>query len=58
MAQETFLGRVVTRNSPARLGPAKASEMLENPPGGRPLSLKQTRLFQAVKHGFKPTRLT
>ena len=54
---ETFLGRVVTRKSPTRLKPAKAREMLENPPGGRPLTEKQQGLFGLIASGGRPTRM-
>lgn len=36
---------------------SKAKEMLDNPPGGRPLSKKQRGLFGLVASGKKPTRL-
>ena len=44
----------------ARLAPspAKAREMLRNPPHGQALSGKQERFFRALAHGWKPTRLT
>lgn len=38
-------------------GAAKAREMLQNPPHGRPLSKRQKGLFGLVAGGGKPTRL-
>lgn len=38
------------------LKPAKAAEMLRNPPRGRPLSRKQHNYFEMVKHGGKPRK--
>lgn len=41
-----------------RLGPAKAKTMLkDNSANGRPLSDKQKKLFQAVSHGMKQTKV-
>ena len=41
-----------------RLTAGKAKEMLANPPHGKKLTGSQTRYFQAVAHGWTPTRLT
>lgn len=57
MPQETFMGRVVTRNSPTRLKPSKAREMLHNPPGGNPLTAKQRGLFGLIASGKRATRM-
>lgn len=54
---ELFMGRVVTRKSPTRLKPAKAREMLHNPPGGNPLTEKQRGLFGLIASGTRPTRM-
>jgi hypothetical protein len=34
--------------------PAKAEEMLKNPPHGKPLTGKQKRFFGGLAHGMKP----
>ena len=44
-------------SSSVSFGPAKAAEMLHNPPGGRPLSSAQRGLFGLVASGKKPTRV-
>ena len=46
------------KNSRGRkvLSAGKAAEMLDSPPGGTPLTTKQTRFFQAVKHGMTPRK--
>jgi hypothetical protein len=55
---ETMLGRRVEHHSPARLSSRKAGEMLEHGTvHGKPLSPKQKKLFRAVEHGWRPTRL-
>ena len=54
---ETFMGRVVTRNSPTRLVRAKAREMLHNPPGDKPLTEAQRGLFGLIASGKRPTRM-
>lgn len=41
----------------SKISPAKATEMLKNPPGTGSNSPAQVRLFQMIKHGGKPTRL-
>ena len=41
-----------TKSPPSsRISPMKAAEMLDNPPGGRPLTDKQRGLFGAIASG-------
>ena len=48
-------GTSVARRARAGPSPAKAAEMLDNPPHGKALSTKQRRYFGGIKHGWKPT---
>lgn len=47
----------MARRGRTDISPAKASEMLDNPPHGKALTGKQTRLFQMIKHGGHPTKV-
>ena len=54
---EVMLGRVVARNSPARLSKAKAKTMLrEGEARGHPLTEKQRGLFGLIASGKRPSK--
>jgi hypothetical protein len=54
---EVFLGRVVTRNSPARLSKAKAKKILRHGEvRGHPLSEKQEGLMGLIAGGGRPSK--
>jgi hypothetical protein len=55
---ETFLGRAVHRNSPAKISKSKAKEMLKHGEvQGKTLSEAQQGLFGLIAGGGTPTRL-
>ena len=47
------MARKVNLAARRRISPAKAAEMLHNPPGGRALSKKQRGLFGAIASGAR-----